>query len=442
MTEPVKLFISYAHADDRFRGQLNVHLSPLLREGIACVWFDRKIAPGSHWEKEISEALAQAEVHLLLVSPDFFASDYCYGREMAVALDRHNKEETNVIPIVVRPVDWKQSKLARLQALPKDAIPISLSDNLDAAWLDVAVGIRATCEKVVQNRGRQAEEARIPSFRFSEMMGAIVDDMEKLFIRDDPNAIAGIPTGLHDLDRITNGLSPGELNLMASAPGMDREGLLAGIANHVATSVGVPVAFVCTHLDPKYIASRIITTASNLSVGRFQRGRMRDEDWDRLTLGLGKTHDAPLQVLAAHGKSVDSVVAELSRLAQKFGALPLIIIDSIGHLAEDKPTVIRRLHAFLNQSQRTIVAGVGLECDPGERPDKRPIISDIGKWAVLDEDIDRILFLYLDQFYHPDTQNPDRAELIIARCRQGMTGTVLLTRDGDQQRFQNYSPSV
>ncbi|MCP4663127.1 MAG: toll/interleukin-1 receptor domain-containing protein [bacterium] len=110
MSEPVTVFFSYAHKDEELRDQLAIHLKMLQREKKIRPWHDRKITPGREWEGEIDRHLEEADVILLLVSPDFVASDYCWDVEVARAMERHEAGEARVVPIVLRPVDWSGAR--------------------------------------------------------------------------------------------------------------------------------------------------------------------------------------------------------------------------------------------------------------------------------------------------------------------------------------------
>lgn len=139
---PISVFISYSSRDEGFREELKTHLSLLRREGVIDDWYFRKIRPGDEWEKVISEQLEDASLILLLVSADFLASDYCYEIEMRRALDKHDVGTARVIPIIVRPVDWRSAPFSKLQALPADAQPVAEWQSRDRAWLSVASAIR------------------------------------------------------------------------------------------------------------------------------------------------------------------------------------------------------------------------------------------------------------------------------------------------------------
>lgn len=145
---PIKLFISYSHADEEYRKRLEAHLAPLRRERLIVQWHDRMIPAGNEWAVEIDRNLAEADIVLLLISADFVASDYCFEKEMAVAMNRHIDGTAVIIPIIVRPVDFKNTLFAKLQAVPKDAKPISGWADSEEAWLDVAKAIRRVVEKL------------------------------------------------------------------------------------------------------------------------------------------------------------------------------------------------------------------------------------------------------------------------------------------------------
>ncbi len=146
--EPVTLFLSYAHEDEHLCEQLMKHLSLLQRQGLISTWHDRRITAGTNWDQEINEQLERASIILLLISPDFLASDYCYGIEMQQALERHRQGNARVIPIFLRPVDWDGTPFVHLQCLPRDARAITEWDNQDAAFRDVAKSIRTALEQL------------------------------------------------------------------------------------------------------------------------------------------------------------------------------------------------------------------------------------------------------------------------------------------------------
>src|SRR5205807_987125 len=131
------------HKDERLAKKLNTYLGPLLREGLIEQWHDCDISAGMEWEQQINEHLNESHIILLLISPDFVDSDYCYSIEMKRALERHERGEAYVIPIILRPTYWQSAPFGKLQALLTDGRPIRDAGwhNIDEAFLDVAEGI-------------------------------------------------------------------------------------------------------------------------------------------------------------------------------------------------------------------------------------------------------------------------------------------------------------
>lgn len=139
--DSIEIFISYAPKDEELRKKLETHLATLKRQGFVNLWYDHKIAPGFDKQAEIDRHLNAAQIILLLVSPDFIDSDYCYSIEMQKAIERHKNKEARAVAIILRPVYWQDSPLASLPMLPKDATPVTRHNDQDEAMLEVVVGI-------------------------------------------------------------------------------------------------------------------------------------------------------------------------------------------------------------------------------------------------------------------------------------------------------------
>lgn len=146
---PVKIFFCYAHEDEALLHKLKSHLRPLQRQGLIDMWYDRDINAGREWEQEINEHLNTSQIILLMVSPDFMNSDYCYGTEMRRAIERDERREANIIPIILRPVYWQGAPFGKLQALPTDAKAIRSRywRNLDEAFFSVVEGIHRAIQE-------------------------------------------------------------------------------------------------------------------------------------------------------------------------------------------------------------------------------------------------------------------------------------------------------
>ena len=149
--QAIRLFYSYSHKDELLRDELEEALALLKRQGLISGWHDRKIGAGEEWRGAIDKNLEEAQVILLLVSSSFLASHYCWDVETKRAVERHDRGEARVIPIILRPCDWHGALFGKLQALPKDAKAVTSWTNKDEAWTDVALGIRRAVEAMTAN---------------------------------------------------------------------------------------------------------------------------------------------------------------------------------------------------------------------------------------------------------------------------------------------------
>jgi CheY-like chemotaxis protein len=160
--DPVDLFYSYAHEDEKLRDELDGHLALLRRKGVIRPWHDRGIVPGQKWDDAIDTQLTSADLILLLVSMDFMNSDYIWGKELATAIARAEHGDASVVPVLLRAVDIEDAPFAHLQGLPTDLRPVTSWPNRDEAWTDVAKGIRRTVEGI-QQRWASAPPSPPPS---------------------------------------------------------------------------------------------------------------------------------------------------------------------------------------------------------------------------------------------------------------------------------------
>lgn len=170
---PPTLFFSYSHVDEALRNQLEVHLTALKRQGLIGTWHDRRIKAGTPVSPAIDRNLDASQIILLLVSSDFIASDYCYDREMARAMERHEKGEARVIPVILRPCAWQDLPFGRLLAAPRDGKPVTTWPNIDEAFLDVERAIRGAL-KELREKGKSGPEKAVSTVSRSTTRSAPV----------------------------------------------------------------------------------------------------------------------------------------------------------------------------------------------------------------------------------------------------------------------------
>ena len=148
-TSAIEIFCCYSRKDQDLLESLRAHLAPLRRQGLIKDWNDTDISPGTNYEDEINKHLDSADIILLLVSPDFMNSDYCYSKEMERAMERHENGEARIIPIILRPVHFQDAPFGKIQALPTDAKPVRRWADIDDAFYDVVAGIKKIAENLL-----------------------------------------------------------------------------------------------------------------------------------------------------------------------------------------------------------------------------------------------------------------------------------------------------
>jgi hypothetical protein len=146
--KPLKVVYCYARKDKKLQERLESHLEVLKRSGQITSWHDGKILPGADWEQEIFRNLNTADIILLLISDHFINSGYCYNKEMQKALERRKAGSTRVIPVIIRPVEWKETPIGTIQALPDEGKPITLWRNKDKAFQSVVQGVKRVIDVI------------------------------------------------------------------------------------------------------------------------------------------------------------------------------------------------------------------------------------------------------------------------------------------------------
>lgn len=432
--KPLQLFISYSHADEPFLSDLEKHLSTLKRENLLATWYDKKIVPGSNWEGEIDGALENSDIIVFLVSPDFVASEFCIEKEVAAALEKHSRGEVVVIPIVVRPVDWLSTPIGKIQALPKNASPVSVWNDKDQAWLEVVKGLRLAISDLNIRR-----EESFSKPLFSNINDALLSEVERIeILYSHEGNVTGIPTGLHDLDSLIDGIHEGDLIFISSAPVMDRMALLISIINHILVDQLRTGLIFSLRQSKEQIARRLCCAIGRVEVNTLQRGKLEEEDWSNLTFALGVLNDKKIGIIDETSIDVDMLISQIEHFKKQYGTCDLVVIDSLEHVTGgSKPNILATLGRYARTNKIPIIVSSGLEFDPSSRINKRPVLRDVGEWCVLSDDIDIVIFVYQDEKYYPDSIDKDHAELIVTKNLRGPLGTILTVCLNRGQCLQN-----
>lgn len=284
------------------------------------------------------------------------------------------------------------------------------------------------------------------------LLPQVADRIDQLFQRDNPNDVTGIPTGFTDLDSMTSGFQPGDLVIVAGRPSMGKTAFSLNVAENVALDTGLPVAVFSMEMAATQVAMRMIGSVGRLDQHKMRTGRLEDDDWVRLTTALGKLNDAPIFIDEGAGLASFDVRARARRLHRQCGKLGLIVVDYLqlmsapaNRQSENRATEIseisRSLKALAKELDVPVVALSQLNRSVEQRPDKRPVMSDLRESGAIEQDADLILFIYRDEVYNAESPDKGTAEIIIAKQRNGPIGRLKLTFLGEHTRFENFANS-
>ena len=291
-------------------------------------------------------------------------------------------------------------------------------------------------------RGAQGFQAIQP------LLTQVVERIDELYNRDNQNDITGVPTGFVDLDRMTSGLQPGDLVIVAGRPSMGKTAFSLNIGENVAIDSGLPVAVFSMEMGGAQLAMRMLGSVGRLDQSRLRIGKLNDEDWPRLTHAIQKMNDAQLYIDETPALNPIELRARARRLSRQCGKLGLIIIDYLQLMSgssagENRATEIseisRNLKGLAKELGCPVIALSQLNRSLEQRPNKRPVMSDLRESGAIEQDADVILFIYRDQVYNPDSPDKGTAEIIIGKQRNGPIGTVRLTFLGEYTKFDNYT---
>jgi replicative DNA helicase len=281
------------------------------------------------------------------------------------------------------------------------------------------------------------------------LLTQVMERIDTLYHQDHPSDVTGVPTGYRDLDERTSGMQEGDLIIVAGRPSMGKTAFALNIAEHVAVDNRLPVAVFSMEMSGTQLAMRLLGSVGRLDQHKMRTGRLTDDDWNKLTNAVGKLHDAPMHIDETPALNSLEVRARARRLHRQYGKLGLVVIDYLqlmqgsGSSTENRATEIseisRSMKALAKELRVPVVALSQLNRSLEQRPNKRPIMSDLRESGAIEQDADLILFIYRDEVYNPETADKGKAEIIIAKQRNGPIGTIDLTFLGQYTRFENYA---
>ncbi|GHA64367.1 replicative DNA helicase [Formosimonas limnophila] len=279
------------------------------------------------------------------------------------------------------------------------------------------------------------------------VLTAVVDQINDLYHRDQKDEVTGVSTGFYDLDRMTAGLQKGDLIIVAGRPSMGKTSFSMNIAEHVAINEGLPVAVFSMEMGAQQLGMRILGSVGKLNQTRLRTGQLNDEDWERLTVAIEKMHDTQLYIDETPALNPLDLRARARRLARTCGGLGLIVVDYLqlmssarsgDNRAAEISEISRSLKALARELECPLIALSQLNRSVEQRPDKRPMMSDLRESGAIEQDADIIMFVYREEVYNKeDPSLKGKAEIGIGKQRNGPIGTVHLKFVGEFTKFDN-----
>ncbi|HHV99323.1 MAG TPA: replicative DNA helicase [Clostridiaceae bacterium] len=281
---------------------------------------------------------------------------------------------------------------------------------------------------------------------FSHIKDVLVDTFNRLEeLYNKKGFITGIPTGFTDLDYKTAGLQNSDLILIAARPAMGKTSFALNIAQHAAIHSKIPVAIFSLEMSKEQLVNRILCSEVMIDSHKMKIGKLEDDDWQKMARALGPLSEAPIYIDDTPGLSVMDIRAKCRRLKLEKG-LGLVVIDYLQLMqsrgkAESRQQEIseisRSLKILAKEINIPVITLSQLSRAPEARSDHRPMLSDLRESGAIEQDADLVMFLYRDDYYNPDTDKKNIAEVIIAKHRSGSTGTVELRWFGEYTKFVN-----
>ncbi|HEX5484677.1 replicative DNA helicase [Limnobacter sp.] len=329
---------------------------------------------------------------------------------------------------------------------------ITISDEIATSALNPqGRDTKALLDEAESKIFKIAEEGSRGAGGFQDLqpvLGKVVERIDELYHRDSNSDITGISTGFVDLDSKTSGLQPGDLIIVAGRPSMGKTAFSLNIGEHVAVEEGHAVAVFSMEMGATQLAMRLLGSVGRLDQHRLRTGRLTDEDWPRLTYAVSKMQNAQLFIDETPALSSMEVRARCRRLARQCGQLGLVIIDYLQLMGSSSPgenrateisEISRSLKGLAKELNCPVIALSQLNRSLEQRPNKRPVMSDLRESGAIEQDADVILFIYRDEVYNPDSPDKGTAEIIIGKQRNGPIGTVRVTFLGQYTKFENYA---
>jgi replicative DNA helicase len=282
-----------------------------------------------------------------------------------------------------------------------------------------------------------------PLVHIRSVLPATYERIEKLFALK--GAIDGVPTGFVDLDNLLTGLHPGELIIMGARPSMGKTSIAMNIVEHASSRAGKVAAIFSLEMPREQIAMRMLCSEAHVDMQAVRTGSIHDDDWLRLATALGPLAASGMYIDDTPGLTPSQLRSRCRRLKLDKG-LDLVMVDYLQLMGSDSKSesrqvevssISRALKGIAQELRVPLIACAQLSRANAARSDKRPMLSDLRDSGSIEQDADVVMFLHREEYYDPDTEDKNIAEIIVGKQRNGALGTVKLAWQGQYTRFAN-----
>jgi replicative DNA helicase len=305
-----------------------------------------------------------------------------------------------------------------------------------------------SAEKNVFEIAEQRQKGQAGFIAIKDLLGAAVEKIETLYEQD--GNITGVSTGFTDLDEMTSGLQRGDLIIVAGRPSMGKTTIAMNMAENAAIGSGLPVAVFSMEMPGDSLAMRMMSSLGRIDQNKVRTGKLDDDEWPRLTSAINLLADTKLFIDDTAALTPSEVRSRARRLTRDHGQLGLIVLDYLQLMqspssGENRVAQIsdisRGLKILAKELNVPVVALSQLNRNLEQRPNKRPVMSDLRESGSIEQDADVIMFVYRDEVYNEDSPDKGTAEIIIGKQRNGPIGMARLTFLGKYTRFENCAHS-
>jgi replicative DNA helicase len=302
-------------------------------------------------------------------------------------------------------------------------------------------------EREVFKIAEQRQRGQGGGFRaIKNLLATAVDKIEALYEQE--GHITGASTGFTDFDDLTSGLQPADLIIVAGRPSMGKTTIAMNMAENVAIKSNKPVAVFSMEMPGEALAMRMMSSLGRIDQNRVRTGKLEDDEWPRLTSAINILAETQMFIDDTPALTPTEVRARARRLTREHGQLGLIVIDYLqlmqsptsgDNRTQEISDISRGLKALAKELNVPVIALSQLNRNLEQRPNKRPVMSDLRESGAIEQDADLIVFVYRDEVYNPESPDKGIAEIIIGKQRNGPLGVVRLTFLGQFTRFENYA---